>query len=118
MGTLDLGTASTLCPKCKILSLAFTVIHSLEPCYLCNLKPVYLPDVLDLPVPPPPCGIPSVPCALGALSHVATSWCNALPFDLASSRDLLSIFKVRLKSFLFQLFLILYCVLCLMFRYM
>lgn len=36
---------------------------------------------------------------LGTPSHLATSWCNALPFDLASSSDLLSIFKVRLKTF-------------------
>lgn len=28
--------------------------------------------------PPPNC-IPSVPCAIGAFSHMAPSWCNALP---------------------------------------
>lgn len=58
-----------------------------------------MPSVLDLLVPLPPPQLPSVPCAFGALSHMATSWCNALPFDLASSCDLLSIFKVRLKTF-------------------
>lgn len=64
------------------------------------LNQVHLPYVLDcLYLLQPPC-IPSVPCAVRALSHMATSWCNALPFDLAASSDLLSIFKVRLKTFL------------------
>lgn len=39
------------------------------------------------------------PVQSGTPSHLATSWCNALPFDLVSSSDLLSIFKVRLKTF-------------------
>lgn len=38
------------------------------------------------------------PVQSGTPSHLATSWCNALPFDLVSSSDLLSIFKVRLKT--------------------
>ena len=103
--------------KFKILLVAFKIIHSCELSYLRNLKPVYWPYVLDLRWSPPPavCTI----CALcsGPLAHMAPSWWN-FPFDLASSSDLLRIFKVRMKTFLFQLFFVLYCVLCLMFRYM
>lgn len=101
--TLQLAASSNVCPVFKILSVGLKVIHSFKPSYLCKPNQVCLPHVSDVLTPLPLLHHPILyhlcPVQSGTPSHLATSWRNALPFDLVSSSDLLSIFKVRLKTF-------------------